>query len=96
MKKIIIINIKYYIDFWHVIKDENKVDLMNIKPNMMGMTELDAVEIIHTVASSSGPNVSYIVTENVGGVRDAWNCTCPAFMYSKTTPQTCKHIIQIK
>ena len=23
-------NIKYYIDFWHVIKDENKVDLMNI------------------------------------------------------------------
>jgi len=26
-------NIKYYIDFWHVIKDENKVDLMNIITN---------------------------------------------------------------
>ena len=26
-------NIKYYIDFWHVIKDENKVDLMNIINN---------------------------------------------------------------
>ena len=24
---------KYYIDFWHVIKDENKVDLMNIVTN---------------------------------------------------------------
>jgi len=26
-------NIKYYIDFWHVIKDENKIDLMNIITN---------------------------------------------------------------
>ena len=26
-------NIKYYIDFWHVIKEENKVDLMNIITN---------------------------------------------------------------
>ena len=26
-------NINYYIDFWHVIKDENKVDLMNIINN---------------------------------------------------------------
>jgi hypothetical protein len=26
-------NIKYYIDFWHVIKDENKIDLMNIISN---------------------------------------------------------------
>ncbi len=26
-------NIKYYIDFWHVIKNENKVDLMNIITN---------------------------------------------------------------
>ena len=80
----------------NILDVANKVDLMNIKPNMMGMTELDAIEIIHTVASSSGPNVSYIVTENVGGVRDVWTCTCPAFMYSKATPQTCKHIIQIK
>jgi hypothetical protein len=26
-------NIKYYIDFWHIIKDENKIDLMNIISN---------------------------------------------------------------
>jgi hypothetical protein len=80
----------------NILDVASKVDLMNIKPNMMGITELDAVEIKHTVASSSGPNVSYIVTENTGGVRDVWACTCPAFMYSKATPQTCKHIIQIK
>lgn len=80
----------------NILDVANKVDLMNIKPNMMGITELDAAEIKHTVASSSGPNVSYIVTENTGGVRDMWTCTCPAFMYSKATPQTCKHIIQLK
>lgn len=74
----------------------NNVDLMNMQPNMTGMTELLTHQITHTVASSSGPNVSYIVTQNVGGVKDEWTCTCPAFMYSKATPQTCKHIIQIK
>jgi hypothetical protein len=80
----------------NILDVANKVDLMNIKPNMMGMTELDAIEIIHSVASSSGPNLLYQVTENAGGIKDEWTCTCPAFMYSKATPQTCKHIIQLK
>ena len=71
------------------------VNLHNIEPNMAGETELDAVEIKHTVASSSGPNVTYEVTENAGGIKDEWTCTWPAFQYSKTTPQTCKHIKQI-
>ena len=74
----------------------NKVDLKDIRPNMMGMTDLTITEIKHIVQSSSGPNLTYEVTENAGGVRDVWTCTCPAFMYSKATPQTCKHILKLK
>lgn len=72
----------------------SKVSLHKIEPNTMGLTELDAYEISHTVASSSGPT-SYIVTENVGGLAGLWSCTCPAYQYSKSTPQTCKHIKQL-
>lgn len=74
----------------------NKVDLKNVTPNVAGVTELTTPEIIHSVPSSSGPNLLYEVTENVGGVSDVWSCTCPAYQYSKATPQTCKHIIQLK
>ena len=70
------------------------VDLTNTAPNTAGETELDAAEISHTVASSSGPT-SYIVTENVGGISGEWSCTCPAYQYSKELPQTCKHIKSI-
>lgn len=70
------------------------VDLTNTEANLAGETQLDAVEISHTVASSSGPT-SYIVTENVGGIADLWSCTCPAYQYSKEIPQTCKHIKSI-
>lgn len=71
------------------------VDLTDITPNMAGVTELTTPEVKHTVASSSGPNVTYEVTENVGGIKDLWSCTCPAYQYSKAMPQTCKHIIQL-
>ena len=74
----------------------SKVDLTNIEPDMAGITNIDVVEVKHNVMSSSGPNTSYIVTENTGGIADLWGCTCPAFMYSKETPQTCKHIKSIK
>jgi hypothetical protein len=73
----------------------NKVDLKDIRPNMMGMTDLTFTEIKHIVQSSSGPNTTYEVTENVLGTSD-WSCTCPAFQYSKATPQTCKHILKLK
>ena len=73
----------------------NKVDLKDIRPNMMGMTDLTMTEIKHTVQSSSGPNTTYEVTENVLGTSD-WSCTCPAYQYSKEIPQTCKHIKQLK
>ena len=73
----------------------NKVDLKDIRPNMMGMTDLTMTEIKHSVPSSSGPNVTYEVTENVLGTSD-WSCTCPAYQYSKEIPQTCKHIKQLK
>jgi len=72
----------------------NKVNLDVVQPDTMGMTDMTLTEISHTVASSSGPT-SYVVTENVLGTSD-WSCTCPAFMYSKETPQTCKHIKQLK
>ena len=74
----------------------NQVNLMDVTPNMAGVTQIDVVEIKHTVASSSGPNLTYEVTENAGGVEDVWTCTCPAFQYSKATPQYCKHIAQLK
>jgi hypothetical protein len=74
----------------------SNVDLTNIEPDMAGITNIDVVEVKHNVMSSSGPNTSYIVTENTGGIADLWGCTCPAFMYSKETPQTCKHIKQLK
>jgi len=73
----------------------SKVNLTNIEPNMAGITNVDVVEVKHNVLSSSGPT-SYEVTENVGGIFDLWSCSCPAFMYSKETPQTCKHIKSIK
>jgi hypothetical protein len=73
----------------------NKVDLKDIRPNMMGMTDLTFTEIKHIVQSSSGPNVTYEVTENVLGTSD-WSCTCPAYQYSKAIPQTCKHILKLK
>ena len=73
----------------------NKVDLKDIRPNMMGMTDMTLTEIIHSVASQSGPNLLYQVTENVLGTSD-WSCTCPAYQYSKELPQTCKHIKQLK
>lgn len=71
------------------------VDLTDETPNNVGVTELSSPEIKHTVASSSGPNITYEVTENVGGIKDLWSCTCPAYQYSKAMPQTCKHIIQL-
>ena len=70
------------------------VDLTNIEPYMTGETNIDAVEIKHNVQSSSGP-ITYIVTENTGGIAGEWACTCPAYQYSKETPQTCKHIKSI-
>jgi hypothetical protein len=70
------------------------VDLTNIEPYMAGETNIDAVEIKHNVQSSSGP-ITYIVTENTGGIAGEWACTCPAYQYSKETPQTCKHIKSI-
>ena len=71
----------------------NKVDLKDIRTNMMGMTDLTITEIKHSVPSSSGPNLTYEVTENVLGTSD-WSCTCPAFGWSRG--KECKHIKSIR
>lgn len=73
----------------------NKVNLDVVEPDTMGMTDMTLTEIIHSVVSSSGPNLLYQVTENVLGTSD-WSCTCPAYQYSKEIAQTCKHIKQLK
>ena len=80
----------------NMIDVASKVDLMDVTPNNDGVTELSSPEISHLVPSSSGPGLQYEVIENVGGIKDLWSCTCPAYQYSKATPQTCKHILQIQ
>ena len=36
------------------------------------------------------------VEYSVDYINKTWSCTCKAFVYSKTQPQTCKHINKIK
>lgn len=78
----------------NILDVANNINLKSMEPNTMGITDLTKPEIIHDVISSDGSK-TYVVTENEGGT-DLWTCTCPAFMYSKATPQTCKHIFQLK
>lgn len=79
----------------NMIDVTKKTDLTDTTPNAGGVTIIDVIETKHSVPSSSGPNVTYEVTENAGGIKDEWTCTCPAFQYSKSMPQTCKHIKQL-
>ncbi len=45
------------------------------------------------VVKSTNGNDNYIVKITTDG---DWDCTCPAYMYSKLNPKTCKHIDKIK
>jgi hypothetical protein len=47
----------------------------------------------YVVQSDSGPSRYYTVYLNTLG---EWECSCPAFMYSKSVPKECKHIKKVK
>ena len=44
------------------------------------------------LVKSDSSDVEYAVDY----INKTWSCTCKAFVYSKTQPQTCKHINKIK
>lgn len=46
----------------------------------------------YVVQSESGPNQYIVKLDQLG----EWECSCPAFMYSKVVPNTCKHITKVK
>lgn len=48
----------------------------------------------YSVARVAGEDAEHAYTVTVEGV--LWSCTCPAYVYSKAKPHTCKHVECVK
>ena len=79
----------------NILDVASKVDLTNIEYYRAGATNLYAETVFYEVLSSDGVT-KYKVANLNDGITNEWSCSCPAFVYSKETPRTCKHIKSVK
>lgn len=80
----------------NILDVTSNLDLTNIEYNRKGATDLYSTEpVFYEVLSSDGVT-KYKVANLNDGITNEWSCSCPAFVYSKETPRTCKHIKSVK
>mgnify|MGYP003343794553 CR=1 FL=1 len=79
-----------------------KEDFIN-SMKMIIIDIIDNYDINNDVIVGGSTPLSQLVKSDTSDVEYAvdyinktWSCTCKAFVYSKTQPQTCKHINKIK